>query len=190
MSKVDWSKAPEGATHKDYTAHGLWYKFDIERDQVSYWFHDHWSPSGEPENYNDGSLDHMEERPKPAWSGPQDGLPPVGSTVEVFECTHDYTKRFNGQKVRILCHENDVAVFSAKNFEYHALVKDKFRPIRTPDQLAAEQRETAIADMANVLPGANYECYSFNDDGSVKPYQRVRMILELLVDAGFKREVV
>jgi hypothetical protein len=68
--------------------------------------------------------------------------------------------------------------------------KLEFRAIKTPKQLAADIRETAIVDMAKVLPGASYECYSFNDDGSVKPYQRVRMILELLVDAGFKREVV
>jgi hypothetical protein len=106
------------------------------------------------------------------WSGPQDGLPPVGSTVEVFECTHDYTKRFNGQKVRILCHENDVAVFSAKNFEYHALVKDKFRPIRTEEQLAAEQRETAIREIMDI---ADVDC---------------RVTAARLVDAGFKREVV
>jgi len=106
------------------------------------------------------------------WSGPQDGLPPVGSIVEVFECTHDYTKRFNGQKVRILCHENDVAVFSAKNFEYHALVKDKFRPIRTEEQLAAEQRETAIREIMDIA-----------DVDS-------RVAAARLVDAGFKREVV
>ena len=106
------------------------------------------------------------------WSGPQDGLPPVGSIVEVFECTHDYTKRFNGQKVRILCHENDVAVFSAKNFEYHALVKDKFRPIRTPEQIADEQRETAIREIMDIV---GIDC---------------RVAASKAVDAGFKREVV
>ncbi|MNT44814.1 hypothetical protein D3C72_1813550 [compost metagenome] len=105
------------------------------------------------------------------WSGPQDGLPPVGSIVEVFECTHDYTKRFNGQKVRILCHENDVAVFSAKNFEYHALVKDKFRPIRTKEQLIQEQRETSIREFMDIV---GIDC---------------RVTASKAVDAGFKREV-
>ena len=133
----------------------LWLAF-VDYEWVNVWLPD-------PKRY--------QEIDKP-WSGPEDGLPPVGMTVEVFECTHDYTKRFNGQKVRILCHENDVAVFSAKNFEYHALVKDKFRPLKTTEQLAAEKRETAIRELMDI---AQVDC---------------RVTAARLVDAGFKREGV
>jgi hypothetical protein len=175
MSKVDWSLAPEGATHFDASNFRVNSFMKFDSSQWFYWppasDEPHWCRWGNASRQDISDMIGRPLQPKP-WSGPEDGLPPVGSTVEVFECTHDYTKRFNGQKVRILCHENDVAVFSAKNFEYHALVKDKFRPIRTEEQLAAEQRETAIREIMDI---ADVDC---------------RVTAARLVDAGFKREVV
>jgi len=118
------------------------------------------------------------------WSGPQDGLPPVGTVCEWKEKTG-----FHWVKATVLfISDSSVVLQRMDGFEWQMMTaRTVFRQFKTQDQLAADLRETAIADMAKVLPGANYECYSFNDDGSVNPYQRVRMILELLVDAGFKR---
>lgn len=187
MSKVDWSLAPEGATHKDFTECGLWYKFDIEKNTVSYWNSNrcgYWSMSGTPAQYEDGSMEHMEPKP---WSGPEDGLPPVG-----VECEVDHGNGKHWDKVTILAHHGEKAIYLDPIRGIHyiwGLLKD-FRTIRTEEQLAAEQRETAIADMAKVLPGAKNECYTFNDDGSVRPYAHIHDVLGLLVDAGFKREVV
>ena len=122
------------------------------------------------------------QKQQSSWSGPQDGLPPVGERVD-----------YMGEHCTVVAHviernEKGAILQGADDWFYGTEIT--IDPIRTAADIAAEQRETAIADMAKVLPRASYECYSFNDDGSVKPYQRVRMILELLVDAGFKREVV
>lgn len=65
---IDWSKAPEGATHKDlkYAPNGFWYKFDFKNDTAAYCLHggSEWVPSGRASEYNDGSLDDMEVRPE------------------------------------------------------------------------------------------------------------------------------
>lgn len=108
-------------------------------------------------------------QPKP-WSGPEDGLPPVGSRVIVHECTHYHAKRFNGQLVRIVAHdEGKYAVFAADNFEYHALVAEKFKLPPTAADIAAELRETAIRELMDI---AQVDC---------------RVTAARLVDAGFKR---
>lgn len=64
---IDWSKAPEGATHKDL-AHGesgFWYKFDFQNDTAAYCptDEDSWTLSGKASEYNDGSMDRMISRP-------------------------------------------------------------------------------------------------------------------------------
>lgn len=117
-------------------------------------------------------LFNKDEKPKP-WSGPEDGLPPVGSRVIVHECTNYHAKRFNGQLVRIVAHdEGKYAVFAADNFEYHALVAEKFKLPPTAADIAAELRETAIRELMDI---AQVDC---------------RVTAARLVDAGFKREVV
>lgn len=104
---------------------------------------------------------------KPAWNGPEDGLPPVGLTVEVFD---DREPHFSyamhiGQRVRIVAHDvlgegddegTPVAVYAfnhPKGEGYHALVAGKFRPIRTAEQLAAEERERGIKELLDWVRG-------------------------------------
>lgn len=169
MSKVDWSLAPEGATHKDFTPHGLWYRFNTETDIVCYWNNKVWQKSGTTEQYNDGSMDHMEARPVKPWSGPEDGLPPVG-----VECEVDHGNGKHWDKVTILAHHGEKAIYLDPIRGIHyiwGLLKD-FRTIRTPEQRAAEKRETAIRELMDI---AQVDC---------------RVTAARLVDAGFKREVV
>lgn len=170
MSKVDWSLAPEGATHKDPDEDGLWYKFDYVNNAVHYWsdqFNGSWRPSGIPDDYYDGSIDGMEIRqpPKP-WSGPEDGLPPVGIECEVENPLED------GQwcKVKILAWDAECAVFQAGAdypYVYDGQELEGFRPLRTPEQL----RETAIREFMDVV---GIDC---------------RVTASKAVDAGFKWEV-
>lgn len=61
---VDWSQAPEGATHKA-GEFGLWYKLNFIDDTASYWTGSKWGNSGTASSYNDGSLDDMTVRPIP-----------------------------------------------------------------------------------------------------------------------------
>jgi hypothetical protein len=90
---IDWSKAPEGATHKDtkYAPFGFWYKFDFKRDTAAYCpeGESEWVPSGKASQYNDGSMDSMVARPKEV-------VVPVGATHK-WTCTGQYAKRSGGK---------------------------------------------------------------------------------------------
>jgi len=160
--------APKDATHYNQN-NQMFYKFI--GDAGLFWddSHSEWLVASSRHSYP-----AIIERPQPKpWSGPEDGLPPVGSRVMVHECSHDYTKKFNGQTVRIVGHDRgDLAVFAAKDFIYHALVADKFKLAPTAEQIAADKRETAIRELMDI---AQVDC---------------RVTAARLVDAGFKREVV
>lgn len=133
---------------------------------------------------------HRYQRLNKPWSGPEDGLPKIGSVVELWKGSD------KGTHVEIIAHFNAsadlVAVYVPVEGYRHVnqAISSCFKPIITPEQLAAEKRETAIAEMAKVLPRAKHECWTCNPDGSVKPYENTYEILGLLVDAGFKREGV
>lgn len=119
------------------------------------------------------------ENPKP-WSGPEDGLPPVGLRVEVLwsSITEEYVDAL------ILAHDEDRAVFrfvtgdrkgqyqaDKLHFSSHKKLPN-FRAIKTPDQIAAEKRETAIRELMDI---AQVDC---------------RVTAARLVDAGFRRDGV
>ena len=188
MSNLNW---PESATHygaetKEFNpgfykyVEGKWLFMSEYGAPNGVWYHV--GPGDDAARY----VERPSEQTKP-WSGPEDGLPPVG-----VECEVDHGNGKHWDKVTILAHHGEKAIYLDPIRGIHyiwGLLKD-FRTIRTEEQLAAEQRETAIADMAKVLPGAKNECYTFNDDGSVRPYAHIHDVLGLLVDAGFKREVV
>lgn len=87
MSEIDWSKAPEGATHFDPNddvglpwmrlQQGRWRAFD---EEYQCWT----APMDEDDSFirnNDGA----QCIPLPTqWRGPEDGLPPVGAEVEAW----------------------------------------------------------------------------------------------------------
>jgi hypothetical protein len=186
MSKVDWILAPLLATHAG--------EFNGE---FTCWY---WLGSDGIWRYSKGNMDLWErvtankpiadltERPAQVkqWSGPQDGLPPVGSRVEIVAEADEYAPDWDryadhiGKTVTIIAHQEakhsqPIAVYSSGDdgqYEYHSLIAKCFRAIRTQEQLAAEQRETAIREIMDI---ADVDC---------------RVTAARLVDAGFKREVV
>lgn len=169
MSKVDWSKAPKWCN-----GYGL-----IGIAQYPVWFDDYYYEylsSGKKHAFDDGctfkksDFSYTEERPKQpqAWSGPEDGLPPVG-----LKCMH------GEEVVEILAHrafkghEHDpllVVFATADDVSFSSPCC--FRPIAREDQIAADQRESAIRELMDI---AQVDC---------------RVTAARLVDAGFKREVV
>jgi hypothetical protein len=170
MEQIDWDKAPEGATHWDtgvnYRVAG-WMKLD---DGIWYWWpvkdakcDKKWHAS-----LNQHSLKSEDFIARPSsWSGT--GLPPVGTVCEVVSpgYSNDRFNRFVGQVVTVIAHDvidaDPVAVFrvavngQADEQDYHALVAKCFRPIRTPGQIAAEQREKAISEMKAVFDSVSDE---------------------------------
>jgi len=165
MSKVDWSLAPEGVTHYGVVSSGriCWYsvKSDCRYDyayQNEGYHAEKWTPSG-------GAPGHQPliARPQPKqWSGPQDGLPPVGLRVDYMgdHCTVVAHVNERWQKGAILQGDEDWFYGTEITID----------PIKTPEQLAAEQRETAIREIMDI---ADVDC---------------RITAARLVDAGFKRE--
>lgn len=106
------------------------------------------------------AVDALKAESAPAWVGV--GLPPIGIDVEVFaEYSHPRFDRFVGQRVHIVAHDvingDPVAVFRMPvdgddtEQDYHAMVAGSLRPIRTPEQIAAEVRQRAIEDLGEWL---------------------------------------
>lgn len=97
------------------------------------------------------------------WNG--EGLPPVGLTVKIpddMASGNSFLAKFEGLLVDIVGHtvnqdEIPLAVFKYEDSEgilrYHALCGDNgnFEPIRTPEQIAAKEREDAVAAMAEAI---------------------------------------
>jgi hypothetical protein len=139
--QIDWSKAPRGTTgamraNFDSTHRGgkTW-KGKIE-----------WLPiDGDFKDYAQGSdaWEYFAKPATPTWSGPEDGLPPVGLEFEWRYGDHAWKK---GEALYI---GTIYAVLkSTEGGEQHYYLRDmQFRPIRTAEQLAAEEREQGINEM-------------------------------------------
>lgn len=144
MEQIDWSKAPEGATHwepKNGSIMASWMKF--ERGNWWYWLNPTWV------NYRGANM--PAERvaamiPRPTWDGT--GLPPVGTVCEV-----DYE---GWTQCEVIAHfQQRCGMVAAFTIDQHgngaktldAFGAEHFRPIRTPEQIAAEEREKAVHAM-------------------------------------------
>ena len=141
MSNVDWSKAPEGATHwmpeSRHWREGFWKR---EGDANYFFEGGEWAFSG-AKPFGHPAL--VERPAAPQWNG--EGLPPVGASVEWFSPVYGW---LGG---RVVGHDGTVAVIS-QNDGYTGCHLHEVRPIRTPEQLAAEAREKAIDEMVSVSP--------------------------------------
>lgn len=108
----------------------------------------------------------LHERPATLqWNG--EGLPPVGA-----ECEDDA----GNQVVIVAHHVNGVHAIFAESLDAGLLyygAAGEFRPIRTPEQLAAEARESAVAEMLGLFGGTN---------------SRDRYLMQALYDAGYRKK--
>jgi len=106
-----------------------------------------------------------------AWNGPEDGLPPVGLEFEWRYAGGDWKK---GEALYI---GRVYAVLKSADSEQHYYLQDmQFRPIRTAEQLAAEEREAQIRKME--------EASRMHIGSSI-----TRVICERLYDAGARMPV-
>lgn len=152
---IDWSKAPEGATHWDTGVGGRvpgWMRFDGGR--WHWWPVDgakcerKWFASGE--SHPSEAVEFIARQG--AWTG--EGLPPVGTVCEYrvgdgpwFECEIRYvTKPYQDCPIEVVMFPphlkgEQTAVVGTGDGEV------SFRHIRTPEQIAAEDRDKAINQM-------------------------------------------
>ncbi|HFN5073991.1 TPA: hypothetical protein ACHFZB_001795 [Pseudomonas aeruginosa] len=169
---IDWSTAPKGATHWEPSGPDFnkgWMK--KEGNEWFYWSEgsNRWFQGKLSCNVSAEREATFEARPQEAWDG--QGLPPVGA-----KCLTDRNDFL--REVTILCHgKTRTFVFDHVSQEEICLVlKDRvFLPIRTPEQIAAEEREKAINQM-------------ISDAGYVDPKIGTFVAMGNLYDAGYRRQ--
>lgn len=161
MSEIDWSKAPEGA---QYWRKSLerWYMADGGRAYVFSACSGKWEHSTE---FNaktiEESRDIVKRTPSPAWNG--EGLPPVGTHLE-------WLSVYGLIGGRVVGHDGSATVV-VHNDGYTGCWPHEVRPIRTPEQIAAEDRESHVLAML---------CY--DAFGGTR-----RGLAEALYDAGYRK---
>lgn len=179
---IDWSKAPDGATHyghenSDY--HACWYIVEENRLAAM-----HANSKGASFAWRD--IDHEDRNeiiprliPRPAtWGG--EGLPPVGCTVTLSD---DGFRVFDAYRAMLGVDVTVVAAFkSPTGFDMIACAipdglcgcfrADMARPVKTPEQIAAEEREKELEAMFKI----------YRDAGEF------RAGLSALYDAGYRKQ--
>lgn len=138
--EVDWTKAPEGATHycpeTDLFLEAWYKKVD---GRWMYWFVD-----GDHGWYYTDRLPISAIARPAEWDGTD--LPPVGTVCEIHIFNNTWVKCI------VVAHFEGRAVVVLDNREA-AQIRDTedLRPIRTPEQIAAEKREREINELVEVI---------------------------------------
>lgn len=181
--KIDWSKAPDWADKHGFSSYGanpVWLSddqycyIDGAQDGRVFVFADH-------DGWEFSEIHNISFRPiHKAWTG--EGLPPVGIECERMWASGpaSYTR------VRVIAHDEGQAIYRFLGERQKGKVQadaqgpgdssnnPTFRPIRTPEQIAAEERVKAIDEMAAV--------YKSNYEGHVKDG------CQALYDAGYRKQ--
>jgi len=172
MSEIDWSKAPNDATHHFARQNGyaeIWTKpgFFMRADSKSReWLKDN-SPMG---------LECATARPLP-WNG--EGLPPVGVVCEALNTELSSPEWERATILYVGKHR--VMYDSASCNERVGFIEDlKFRPIRTPEQIAAEERDRKARSMYELIYFASHSKWENLPD-------TLRETFRLAIDDGWQR---
>lgn len=168
--QIDWSKAPEGVTH--YVV-GSVSPFEM-RDGDDWFF---WSARPGKwvklhgvfgnERFKERALEIIQRPATQSWSG--EGPPPVCEFVEFLQ------DGFGWRQGMVIC--CDMGKVIVRHGEQHAVcLKGDVRPLRTPEQIAADEREAAIQEMRKVHNQSIIE----SDYRDVCPFS-------VLYDAGYRK---
>lgn len=170
MKEIDWSKAP------------AWANVVICAELGAHFWASSWGGQKLAENIQTGATqyatmygDHcwhlVASRHEVVWSG--EGLPPVGTVCEAW---YD-DGRVCWHQADVVGHNpyepNTVAVSLKGDHERKLIWSDHFRPLRTPEQIAEEERQKALDVMVA-------ECSLLDKGWS-------RLVCAGLYDAGYRR---
>lgn len=165
MKEVDWDIAPEGATHYNADCTNPW----LKEIPASYFNGEDWIEyNGLSNKYAKKHIKNAVKRPQ-EWNGER--LPPVGTVCEYRVNKDEWVSgEVFGHRV---CSNGDVEVFiSLKSSWDYSSAPDRFRPIKTPEQIAAEDRNLAIKEMCEVAS---------------KRSTKGLTLMESLYDAGYRK---
>ena len=166
---IDWSKAPEGATQYVINSAGPWEK--IEDGKLYYWYKGDWLKLPWRGDDSCSGL-KIVKRPQPTpWSG--EGLPPAGTVCEVKHDGRWYETTIIGVD------PDDKSLVFKTHSDYETpydgyTSAGQFRPIRTPKQIAADEREAAIDEMMS--------------HSSLRARDGARQVFGELYDAGYRKQ--
>lgn len=169
MPQIDWSKAPEWAGAvicSDNGGGGLYFVSQFggvsKRQEVGCKYSD--SEIADMNSPHSWVL--VENRPS-AWNGT--GLPPVGTHVEIV---NDGSLRYGeGESGEVVAHVENCAVVRMS----YGLGCFDSRVLRTPEQIAAEEREKEIDAMNELV-------------GDIEKVPTWRDALYALYDAGYRKQ--
>lgn len=159
--EIDWSKAPEGATHYDRD-------FALFCCESGWWYESGEYRSGKNVDWGTNRYISLPF----AWDG--ESIPPVGVVCEVFRCRSwveckVFAHAPSGDRVDVLFTFTDED--GVQDWSYEDSNDLRFmRPIKSPEQIAAEKRDKEVSEIAAILSG-----YSSLDGA------------ELLYDAGYRK---
>ncbi|HBN9476826.1 TPA: hypothetical protein L3869_001512 [Pseudomonas aeruginosa] len=176
---IDWNKAPEGATHYNQKLAYPWLK---DGEIPMYFCPPFWMRYCNPEEGKALIADSVPRLVPTSWDGK--GFPPIGIEAEAIWDGADIAYF----RAKILAHDEGRVVFrwceGKRKGQYgsYAVLKfgslPAFRPLRTPEQIAAEEREKAIDAMLDLDPPLE------NGLGLTSR----RQFCETLYDAGYRRQ--
>jgi len=184
MSGIDWSNAPESATHitlpNSPNQRPVFWRVAAGKAREAWPVEPDFSEVRDHYRYGpDGCVSFLADTAiaKPAvWSG--EGLPPAGLKVEaLIEGNGDWVE------VTLKYRSLDFSVFERGDGEEFPLWNPQystFRPIRTAEQIAAEAREKAAKHLYETIrPGKTWEvAHNMARDGIYRA-----------IDAGYGRMV-
>jgi hypothetical protein len=126
-----------------------------------------------------GNIKFQQHRPEP-WSG--EGLPPVGTACEVYN-TDLASPEF--ERCTILFSGKHRVVYDSEScHERTAFIESlTFRHIRTPEQIAADERLHSIRNACSAIADTL-------DDlrGKTKMERAALRVIEAMIDAGYSKE--
>ncbi len=174
---IDWTKAPEGATHWEPRSDK--YREAWMKNAADKWFF--WGSRREAWIEESGiSAEReakFEARPQESWNG--QGLPPVGTLCEWHGPNSDGPDGWVYTESNVVAYTDDGLFICMQKPGCWPVVQRidncEFRPLRTPEQIAAEEREKAINQM-------------ISDAGYVDPKIGTFVAMRNLYDAGYRRQ--
>lgn len=162
---IDWSKAPEDATHAGTTTRlqiPVFYK-DIREAKYSYWYAD--GDGWREDVTGNPACAPLIERPKKqeAWNGVC--IPPIDLECKVVEAPalweHSGMSDWIGRNVKVKSTfinniGQQIASVESDNSECACFIVECLRPIKTAEQLADEERKSQLEFMHKIyMEGAS-----------------------------------
>lgn len=179
MNTIDWSKAPKGFPLwleglGEHAKHSGWYR----RSGEVFKHESH----GQFLSFREGQFFIVHTKPElEQWTG--EGLPPVGTVCEILTLKNDWVRVVvvAVTDYRIYCEETVIGTGFSGPDSYDPVKKyARFRQIRTPEQIAEDDRENGIDELARKIAGI-----SGRETSSITE----AVIARILYDAGYHKQV-